>query len=197
MRRKRHDVDPAEQPADLARRERAFELDDAAPVERSQVLGEALRHLAEDPDSQSGLASAARPGPAAGVPCADRPSPRNATVRFSPTRPGRRSRPTWSQISSSCGIAWRTTSTRSAGYPDASSVLRTLADTARIAVRPRSARARISASRRWWPSTSVLPTQLAQLPPPSPGPSHIEPAPVSRYSAWAHQPVVVRREVGR
>ena len=54
-RRQRDRVDAAQQPADLGGREGAAQLDDAAAIERPELLGEAVGHLAEDLDVQPRL----------------------------------------------------------------------------------------------------------------------------------------------
>ena len=174
------------------------QLDDAARVERAQLLGEAAGHLADGScTSQRAPACAGPPRRAAAGPCAGRPS--RGTRRSAARRraPGRRSRPTCSQISLLVRhrLAHDVDQVRVVARARAASA-RTASETARIAVRPRSARARISASRRRWPSVSWLPDARRRSAPPSPGPAQIAPGAGQQIGARADQPVVVGREVG-
>ena len=64
--------------------------DDAAAIECAQLLGEPLRHLAEDPHVELARASAAPPRPAAAAPCAGRPSRGRRPSAARRSRPGAR-----------------------------------------------------------------------------------------------------------
>ncbi len=114
-RRQRDRVDACEQPRDLARRERARELDHAAPVERAQLLGEARR------GPRRGSARATRRLRALrgldeqlrALVRVGRAEERDRQLLADAARARGRGRPA-PRSAVSCGIAWRTTSTSSA-----------------------------------------------------------------------------------
>ena len=123
---------PAQDPGQLGVRERAGELDDAALVERQEPLGERPRDLAVDADAQVAVDQLRRLDQQLRALVRDRPSRRSRRSGDLAVRPGRRSRPTASQIASSSGIAWWTTSSISAGKPRPIRVRRIASDTARM-----------------------------------------------------------------